>query len=164
MRKDTNMPLALVIGRNYTTRLALTRAMGMAGCKVVLIQTDKKKSHVQKIDRCCKFVKEWHCCPEPNKQMLIDTIRQYEGNGEKGILIPADDYVAAVIDENLEILQEHFMVPHVNNIQGEVLKIMDKGYQKTIAEKTGMRVARGWVANTKMVNMIFQMISYILVL
>lgn len=140
-------PLALVMGRNYTTRLTLTRACGTAGCDVVLIQTDKKKSHVQKIDRHSKYVVKCHFCPEPDKQLLINTILQYKSRERKPILIPADDYVAATIDEHLDQLLPDFFMPHVDNKQGEVLRIMDKGYQKSIAKSVGMPVAEGWICH-----------------
>ena len=140
-------PLALVMGRNYTTRLTLTRACGMAGCDVVLIQTDKIKSRAQKIDCQSKYVVKCHCCPEPDKQLLIDTILQYKNEERKPILIPADDYVAATIDEHLDLLQPDFLMPHADNKQGEVLRIMDKDYQKSIARSVGMPVAEGWICH-----------------
>lgn len=140
-------PLAIVMGRNYTTRLTMVRAAGLAGCDVVLIQTDKKKSHVQKIDRRCKFVIECHFCPEPEKQLLIDTIMQYGKGERRPVLIPADDYVAATIDEHLDKLSQHFYMPHVNHTQGDVLKVMDKDYQKSVAKNIGMPVADGWICH-----------------
>lgn len=144
---NKNKPLALVIGRNYTTRLTLIRAAGMEGCDVVVIQTDKKKSHVQKIDRRSKYVVACHFCPEPDKQLLLDTIMQYANDKTQPILIPADDYAAAVIDENLDHLRTHFIMPHVNNQQGKVLNIMDKYYQKTLAKAVGIPVAEGWICH-----------------
>lgn len=144
---NTNKPLALVMGRNYTTRLTLTRAAGMASCNVVLIQTDKQKSREQKIDSSSKYVVACHFCPEPDKQLLIDTIMQYTGKDSKPILIPADDYAAATIDEYLEQLWPHFLMPHVNQTQGDVLKVMDKDYQKSVAKNIGMPVADGWICH-----------------
>jgi hypothetical protein len=141
-------PLVIVMGRNYTTRLTLIRAAGVLGCNVVLIQTDRKKSHVLKIDQRSKFVMASHFCPEPDKHLLLDTIFQYkdyDGGGKHPLLVPADDYVAAVVDENLNRLRPFFLLPNVNNIQGEVMKIMDKGYQKTVAHAVGMSVAKGWI-------------------
>lgn len=142
---NNKRPLAFVMGRNYTTRLTLTRAAGMAGCDVVLIQTDKRKSRVQKIDRSSKYVVACHYCPEPDKELLIDTIMQYSKGEQKPILIPADDYAAATIDEHLDDLSPLFHMPHANKTQGEVLKIMDKDYQKSIAKSIGMPVAEGWI-------------------
>ncbi len=142
---NNKRPLAFVMGRNYTTRLTLTRAAGMAGCDVVLIQTDKRKSRVQKIDRSSKYVVACHYCPEPDKELLIDTIMQYSKGEQKPILIPADDYAAATIDEHLDDLSPLFHMPHANKTQGEVLKIMDKDFQKGIAKSIGMPVAEGWV-------------------
>ena len=139
-------PLAIVMGRNYTTRLTLARAAGLVGCDVVLIQTNRRKNNSLKIDRSSRFVVNCHFCPEPNQQLLIDTIRIYEHSNRKKLLIPADDYVASVIDKHLDVLKGHFLMPHVKGVQGEVLKIMDKSYQKALASKAGLEVAKGWVA------------------
>ena len=40
-------PLAIVIGRNFTSRIGMIRAAGEAGCEVVVIQTYsyKKRFH-----------------------------------------------------------------------------------------------------------------------
>lgn len=143
--EDKISPLAIVIGRNYTTRLTLARAAGLVGCDVVLIQTNRKKSSSQKIDRRSLYIVDVHSCPEPNEDLLIDTIRGYKDNGGKVILVPADDYAAYVVDKHLNELKPHFLVPSVDGRQGAVLKIMDKGFQKEIAVKVGMNVAKGWV-------------------
>ena len=139
-------PLAIVIGRNYTTRLTLTRAAGMVGCDVVLIQTDRRKSNSQKIDRSSKYVINYHHCPEPHQQQLIETIRQYENPARQIILVPADDYAASIIDQNYDELKTSFIMPNVKGKQGGVLMLMNKDYQKTLAKKVGFNVAKGWVA------------------
>lgn len=143
MSKGKN--IAIVIGRNYTTRLTLTRAVGLEGFDVVLIQTDKIKSRVQRIDSQSKYVIKRHLCPEPDKKLLINTILLYKNHERKPILIPADDYAAAVIDEFFNDLRLYFLMPHVNNKQGEVMRIMDKEYQKSVAKSIGMPVAKGWI-------------------
>lgn len=142
-------PIVIVMGRNYTTRLTLTRSAGMVGCDVILIQTDKKRNRYQKIDKKSKFVSRCHYCPEPNKELLLQTILLYSNVNQKKILLPADDYVASVVDENLNQLKENFLLPHVNFSQGMVLNLMEKDYQKKLAEKVGMNVARAWVCYYK---------------
>lgn len=143
---NNNNCIAIVAGRNYTTRLTLSRSAGMAGCDVVLIQTDHRKSHVQKIDRCSNYIVQYHLCPEPHEDLLIHTILNYKNCGKKVVILPADDYVAYVVDKNLYLLASlGFLTPNVENKQGGVLKIMDKSYQKTIAQNAGMNVAEGWI-------------------
>lgn len=143
---DKKKPLAIVIGRNYTTRLTLARSAGMIGCDVVLIQTDGHKNSTLKIDRSSQFVVDSHFCPEPYKNQLIDVILSYKNVRPKVLLVPADDYAASVIDSHLEMLSESFLLPHVNYQQGGVLRIMDKAYQKSLALSVGFHVAKGWIA------------------
>ena len=51
------------------------------------------------------------------------------------------------MDENLDQLKDIFLLPHVDYSQGEVLKLMDKDYQKRLAKRVGMDVARTWICN-----------------
>lgn len=142
---DCNRPLAIVMGRLYTTRLTLVRAAGMVGCDVVLIQTHKIKNVFLKIDGSSKYVIARHHCPEPNENALIETILRYCGKGRKIVLLPADDWVASVLDRHYEQLDKLCFVPNVDNKQGGVLRLMDKDLQKNIARKIGANVAKGWL-------------------
>ena len=146
LKTDKKKPLAIVIGRNYTTRLTLARSAGMIGCDVVLIQTDSHKNSTLKIDGSSRFVVNCHFCPEPHQEQLIETILSYSNVGRTVLLVPADDYAAFVLDSHLDLLWESFLLPHVNKQQGGLLKIMDKSYQKSLASSVGFHVAKGWVA------------------
>ena len=138
-------PLAIVIGRNYTTRLSLIRAAGMVGCDVVVIQTKKTQKEVQRIDASSKFVVDCKISREPNQRELIDTILQYKDDTKKILILPADDYAAATVDLYFNELKGHFLFPHVNNTPGAVLHLMDKYYQKQLAQEAGFDVAKGWI-------------------
>lgn len=142
---NSQKPLAIVMGRNYTTCLCMIRAAGMVGCDVILIQTCSKLGISRKIDRKSKYVIGYNYCPEPNRSALVDMILSYKNYREKVVLLPTDDYVASTIDLNLDVLKKDFLMPHVNNTQGEMLKIMDKFYQKSLAREVGMNVANGWI-------------------
>lgn len=142
---DNQRPLAIVMGRLFTTRLTLVRAAGMAGCDVVLIQTHKLKNVYLKIDGSSKYVIGRHHCPEPNESALIKHILSYTGKGKKIVLLPADDWVASVLDKHYDELSKDCLVPNVDNKQGGVLRLMDKDYQKAIARIIGANVAQGWL-------------------
>lgn len=143
-------PLAIVIGRYYTTRLTLIRAAGMVGCDVVVIQTQADQKEIFKVDASSKFVVGCEISNEPNQDDLIGKIRKHAATDRKVILLPADDYAASVIDLHLDILRKDgFLYPHVNNEQGAVTRLMDKGYQKKLAQEAGFKTAKCWTAEYK---------------
>ena len=146
----TKKPLAIVIGRYYTTRLTLIRAAGMVGCDVVVIQTLANQQKKNKIDANSKFVVGCEISNEPNQDDLIAKIRKYATVYRKVIILPADDYAACVIDLHMDILKKDgFLYPHVNNEQGAVTRLMDKGYQKKLAQEAGFKTAKCWTAEYK---------------
>ena len=99
------MAKIIVIGRNYTSRLGMIRALGRAGHDVYVIQTNGTRD----IDSRSKFIKGYYRAEEPNRELLISTIIQIQEEfGEKFILIPVDDYAASVIDENIEVFKDKF--------------------------------------------------------
>lgn len=143
-------PLAIVIGRYYTTRLTLIRAAGMVGCDVVVIQTKADQKEIFKIDASSKFVVGCEISNEPNQDDLIVKIRKYASTDRKVVILPADDYAASVIDLHLDILKKDgFLYPHVNDEQGAVTRVMDKSYQKKLASDAGFKVAKCWTAEFK---------------
>lgn len=143
-------PLAIVIGRYYTTRLTLIRAAGMVGCDVVVIQTQADQKEILKIDASSKFVVGCEISNEPDQDDLVAKIRKYASTDRKVVILPADDYAASVIDLHLDILKKDgFLYPHVNDEQGAVTRLMDKGYQKKLAQDAGFNVAKCWTAEYK---------------
>lgn len=139
-------PLAIVMGRNYTSRLGMIRAAGMAGCDVIVIQTDNKRSKLGTIDDKSKYVIRSIYAQEPSRQLLIESIQSCKRQQDaKPILLPTDDYTAATIDMYLETLRNDFFLPNVHGEQGAVVRLMDKSFQKRIAKETGLKVAKEWI-------------------
>lgn len=141
------MAKVIVIGRNYTSRLGMIRALGKAGYEIAVIRTNKGKAI--DIDFYSKYVKEYHQADEPNRTLLIETLNSIATKNEKSILIPVDDYAASTIDENINVLKEHFLFPNVNMEEGAVNRLMNKEVQKKLAREAGLPVAEGWVVNKK---------------
>ncbi len=138
------MTKVIVIGRNYTSRLGMIRAVGCAGYEVVVIRTNGVKKR-KDIDAYSKYVKTYLFAKEPNKDLLIQTILSLKDpvNG-KVILLPVDDYAASVIDTHIDTLKEDFLFPNIQMQQGAVVSLMDKSVQKKIALEIGLKVAKGW--------------------
>ena len=141
----TQRPLAIVIGRNYASRLGMVRAAGMAGCDVVVVQTQLAWMTDTPIDIYSKYVVETKVAHEPDANLLVETIIGYSGRRQNIFILPTDDWTAAVVDSNLDTLNPHFITPNVNHQQGAILHIMDKMHQKELARAAGANVAEGWL-------------------
>lgn len=137
----------VVIGRNYTSRLGMVRALGKCGYEINVINTTRKS--VKEIDANSKFVSKYLYSPEPDRKNLIDIIKSFAIANEPVVLIPVDDYAASVIDDNIDLLNDGFLFPNVDMKPGEVNKVMDKEQQKQLAKEAGLNVAEGWVVDIK---------------
>ena len=137
------MAKVVVIGRNYTSRLGMIRAVGRAGHQVFVIRTDR--SRFDGIDKTSRYVRGYFSAKEPNRDLLLDTLDSIASSEhEKIVLIPVDDYAASTIDENIDRLKDRFLFPNINMQQGAINKLMDKNFQKALARDSGLNVADGW--------------------
>lgn len=145
---------AVVMGRNYASRLGMARSAGRAGCEVTLVVmkndrintiASKLKYMVKTPDVYSRYVSEVFHAREPNQQELVDVLLTIaDRHDDQLILLPCDDYVASTIDENLDVLSERYCMPSINMKQGEIARHMDKAAQKQLAQEAGLRTARGW--------------------
>lgn len=138
----------VVIGRNYTSRLGMIRAVGMAGYDVTVIKTNGLPE-TKDIDAFSKYVKEYLYAKEPNREELISVLMTLKSDKGKVVVIPVDDYAASTIDENIDLLKDNFLFPNINMEQGAINRLMDKDFQKRLARQAGLNVADGWVVNIK---------------
>ena len=142
------MAKVVVIGRNYTSRLGMIRAVGRAGHQVFVICTNKSKS--DGIDKVSRYVSGYYSAKEPNRDLLLRTLDSIANSEqEKMVLIPVDDYAASTIDENIDRLKGRFLFPNINMQQGAINKLMDKNLQKALARESGLNVAEGWTIEIK---------------
>lgn len=144
----------IIIGRNYTSRLGMIRAIGDGGYDIQVIKTCRtipyNPTTGMDIDGYSKYVNGYHFALEPNRQHLVSVIKSLAlRNGEKAFIIPVDDYAASTIDEYLEDLKEFFSLPHSNFTAGNITKLMDKDVQKKLAQAIGLNVAHGWRIDVK---------------
>ena len=139
------MAKVVVIGRNYTSRLGMIRALGQAGHKVFVIKTNGDKPDV---DAKSKYVTGYLSAKEPDRKLLIQTIIKL-ADEEKVVLMPVDDYAASVIDEHIEQLKKQFVFQNINMQAGAINHLMDKGLQKKDARKFHLNVAEGWYVEVK---------------
>lgn len=138
----------VVIGRNYTSRLGMIRALGMAGYGVIVIKTNGMPDS-KDIDAYSKYVNKYLYAREPDRNALVKVLLSLQSDRNKTILIPVDDYAASTIDEYTDQLKDFFLFPNIEMKQGAVNQLMDKNYQKQIARNAGLNVAEGWIANSE---------------
>lgn len=142
------MAEVVVIGRNYTSRLGMIRAVGRAGHQIVVISTRNKKE--KDIDAYSKYVTKYLYAPEPNRELLIKLLLDIgKGYIIKRIIIPVDDYTASVCDQNIEMLKNYYFFPNIEMQPGRINALMDKGVQKELAIAAGFSVVKGWKIDIK---------------
>ena len=141
----------VIIGHGYTSRLGVIRALGKAGYEIiVIVMTSFKKDGTtlndsKPIDCFSKYVSRVLYCPS-NKQRLIDLLLDECSDPEQKVVIFTDsDFSAATVDENQDLLREHFLFPHIKHEPGAVVAWMNKLKQKQEAQSLGLNVAEGWV-------------------
>lgn len=141
---------AVVLGRNYTSRLGMIRAVGQAGYPVVVVKTDKHKetcTQKNKIDAASKYVVKYFCFKEPDDAEIIDFLqKKFQNETLPPVLLPTDDYTASLIDSHIDVLRGKFLYPSIQDKQGEVVRYMDKALQKELAKAAGLNVVEAWTA------------------
>lgn len=143
----------VVIGHGYTSRLGVIRALGKAGYEVVVIvmvrdkQSSRKPRNTKPIDCYSKYVSRVLYCPSDKEKLVRVLLSECTDLRQKVVIIPDSDFSTAVVDENANLLSEHFLFPHINHQPGLIVKWMDKCRQKELAVSVGLNVAEGWRIN-----------------
>lgn len=142
------MPIVVVIGRNYTSRLGMIRAVGRAGHDVVVIST--RIQQTKDIDAYSRYVVKYLFAPEPQRELLINLLLDLGIESKiKKIIIPVDDYAASVCDQSINLLKDYFYFPNIEMQPGRINALMDKGVQKEMAIAAGLNVSKGWLIEIK---------------
>lgn len=140
-------PRVMVAGRNYLSNLCMAKSLGMAGYEVEVLrifQTRPKRNNPMKIlkpDAYSKHIKAYYVCVSKRRSKRIrNRLITLADPLNKMLLIPCDDLVAAVIDMYYDQLKEYYVMPNVNDTEGEVNRLMEKGVQKELAKEAGLPV------------------------
>lgn len=146
----------IVVGRNYSSNLCMTRSIGQAGYAVEVLRIFDKKprrinlfSHL-KPDAYSKYVKGYHVCTcNKNASLVADALLSLASETEKTLLIPTDDFAADAIDSHYELLKKYFLLPNVQDLENGISKLMCKEYQKELAKAAGLSVTNGCIIRTE---------------
>ena len=131
----------VIIGYGFSSRLCLARALGQMGYEVSLIVVELTSS--KPIDCYSKYVKHYYYTQSIDDEDKIIQIlmEKCKDDRQKVILIPINDFSASVLDKNLDLLEQHFLLPHIHHQQGAVTAWMNKEKQKQLAREVGLNVA-----------------------
>ena len=152
---NADKPRVVVAGRSYSSNLCVARALGMAGYEVEVLRVfqakPRKKSIMKRIrpDAYSQYVKAYHVCITRGKnQRIIDRLMTIADTNRKMLLLPVDDLVANTVDDYLEELSEYYIVSSVNDIPGEINRLMSKEVQKQMAKDFGLPVLNSCMIKT----------------
>ena len=136
-------PKVVIIGHSYSSRLSLIRAVAQIGCEVIVIVMSSIKGKLQKpIDCYSKYVSHVYYCNRSERNSLIPLLlEKCVDPNQKVVLIPDGDDVVATIDNNKDILKEHFLFPHIAKEPSSMGYWMEKTNQKRLAKEIGLNVA-----------------------
>ena len=153
---EAERPRVMVAGRNYCSNLTMAKALGDAGYEVEVLrifQKRPKRRNLMKIlkpDAYSKHVKAFYICVTRRRsKRLVKRLIKLADLNNKMLLIPADDLVAAIVDDYYDELKEYYILPNVNDTAGEVNRLMTKEVQKDLALKAGLPVVKSCVIRTE---------------
>lgn len=138
----------VVIGSGFTSRLGIIRSVAQLGCDIsVIVMTGYKKdgktlNKKKPIDCFSRYVSNMYFCHVKDKEGLINILlNKCTEKGKRVVVIPDSDFSASTIDDNYNTLKDYFLLPNINDSQGEISKLMNKQVQKELAKSIGLEVA-----------------------
>lgn len=137
MKKNYDFDV-VVVGSNHINTLGIIRSLGEKGIKSYLLLMDNSKSYVKK----SRYIKETYYSQKTEKDVIDTLLNKIEYKKQKCYIIPTGDPSALIIDNNLNKLKTKYIVPNINDTEGEIIKNMDKYVQYQIAKKNNYRMAK----------------------
>lgn len=149
-------PRVMVSGRNYSSNLCMARSLGEAGYEVEILrifQVRPKKKDLMKMlkpDAYSKYVKAYHVCVSKRRsKRIVKRLINLADLDNKMLLIPADDLVANIVDEYMDVLGDYYIMPNIDDTPDEINRLMSKEVQKELAAEAGLPVLNSCVIKTK---------------
>ena len=147
----------IVIGQGFTGRLSVTRSVAEIGCEVFIIALvstppfGKKVKKTKEVDAKSKYVSSMFYCANRDENGLLEILlsKCKVNNSDKPIIVPDNDFSAAVVDKYLQKLEPYFICPHIGHQPGKVVEWMSKIRQKSLAKEIGLRVAEDTIVTLK---------------
>lgn len=138
----------VIIGHSYSSRLGIIRSVAQIGCEItVIVMTGVRRDgrlviDKKPIDCYSKYVGRILYCNRKDQHALMALLTEKcQDLHHKVVLIPDGDDVVATIDNNKDILKEHFLFPHIAKEPSSMEYWMEKTHQKQLAKEIGLNVA-----------------------
>ena len=130
----------VIIGHGYLSRLALIRSLGQSGYDVTVIVTMYGEVDTTRpLDCYSKYVSDvYYCNARDNDGLIKILMEQCACVDQKVVIIPDSDWSASIVDNNREVLNEHFLFPYIKRKDIHVVDWMDKERQKQLAREVGL--------------------------
>ena len=127
----------IIIGDDHTNTLGVIRTFGENGIKpyVIIISKTKRVAVVKS-----KYVEKYWICTDENIALLT-MMSIFSDEEKKPVVIPTSDLITLKIDESYNQLSKKFIIPSINNKQGEIIKYMDKFNQYQLAKDNNINMA-----------------------
>ena len=125
----------ILIGGNHHNGLGLVRSFGVHGIHPygIVVGKGAKNSFIRKSKY---WAKTWDVKDDEEAIALLKT--HFCNCSLKPVVIPWSDGAAEAIDSHYDELSSFFILPSINNKQGEIVSLMDKNEQALFAEKYGI--------------------------
>lgn len=140
-------PRAIVAGRNYLSNLCMAKSLGEGGYDVEVVKIFQKRPKLRNIkryikpDKYSKYVKAYYTFVSDRiPENIRDFFVKISDPNRKMLLVPCDDLIASVVDEFYNDLKEYYILPNVNDTEGQVNYLMEKDVQKRLAKEAGLPV------------------------
>lgn len=131
-------PDIILVGGDHYNGLSLARLFGKEGLNPYgIIVRSKSGGGFLRTSKYWKTT--WSV--KSDEEIIDVLIKHFSCKDPKPVVLPWSDGAAAVIDSNLDLLLDSFVVPSINRTQSRINQLMDKGAQVEFAAECGLDVA-----------------------
>lgn len=134
---------AIVIGGDSYNTLGIVRSLGEHSIPVYLIIISDRESYVAK----SKYVVKSWVIRSASEDLLHILVNNFCDEDEEPVLFPGTDEVVGIIDNNLDLLKEKYILPSINGEQGSISRLMNKKTMNDLSYNFGFLVPKSWQVN-----------------
>ena len=118
----------------------------------MFIKRPRRRNRMRAIkpDAYSKYVKAYRICVSGRRRRkVVDALLKMADPERKMLVVPVDDFVESIIDQNYDELSEHFILSSIKGEQGEISRLMSKSVQKKLAIEAGLPVVGSTVIKSE---------------
>ena len=131
----------ILIGGDHYNGLSLVRLFGKKGLHPYgIIVGEKAETGFLKESKY--WEKVWTITDDSDIVGVL--LNNFKAEDLKPVLIPWSDGAASAIDNSMDLLEQHFIIPSISRRQSLLYEMMDKGRQVEFAHACGLRIAESY--------------------